>query len=195
MRFNKHSPYLEGQHAFLSASKYHWIRYTEEQLAIAYEKYQAAARGTELHEYACMAIRLGIRQPKTRDPLSMYINDAIGYQMTPEQMLFYSDNCFGTADTISFKTFRQTSRQPELRIHDYKSGSSRVSMDQLMVYVALFCLEYKIKPVDIFIELRIYQLDGADNVRSYIPSPEEIINIMDTIVAFDRKIEEMRSES
>jgi hypothetical protein len=33
----------------------------------------------------------------------MYVNDAIGYQMTPEQPIYYSENCVGTADAISFK--------------------------------------------------------------------------------------------
>ena len=30
-----------------------------------------------------------------------------------------------------------------LRIHDYKSGITPAKMDQLMIYAALFCLEYK----------------------------------------------------
>lgn len=33
-----------------------------------------------------------------------------------------------------------------LRIHDLKTGISPVHMDQLLIYAALFCLEYKIKP-------------------------------------------------
>ena len=35
MNFAKHSN-LEGQHAFLSASGYHWINYSEDKLADAY---------------------------------------------------------------------------------------------------------------------------------------------------------------
>ena len=40
MNFNKHSD-LEGCHAFLSASKYHWINYDDEKLVTAYENFLA----------------------------------------------------------------------------------------------------------------------------------------------------------
>ena len=63
-------------------------------------------KGTELHFFASECIRLGIKLPKTKATLNMYVNDGIGYHMQEEQMLFYSENCFGTTDTISFrKTF------------------------------------------------------------------------------------------
>ena len=52
-------------------------------------------------------------------------------------------------------------------------------MDQLEIYAALFCLEYRIKPTDIEIELRIYQ---NDEVLVHNPSPEDIVQIMDKIV-------------
>jgi hypothetical protein len=32
----------------------------------------------------------------------MYVNDAIGYNMKVEQPLYYSENCFGHADTLCF---------------------------------------------------------------------------------------------
>ena len=38
MIFNKHSA-LEGQHAFLGASKYHWINYDESKVAESYSKF------------------------------------------------------------------------------------------------------------------------------------------------------------
>ena len=99
MNFNKHSN-LEGQHAFLGASKYHWINYSEDKVADAYTKFLATLRGTELHAFAAHAIRLGQKLPKSQKTLNMYVNDAIGYKMTPEQILYYSENCFGTADAI-----------------------------------------------------------------------------------------------
>ena len=52
-------------------------------------------------------------------------------------------------------------------------------MDQLEIYAALFCLEYRIKPTDIEIELRIYQ---NDEVLVHNPAPEDIVQIMDKIV-------------
>lgn len=181
MNFNKHSR-LEGAHAFLSASKYHWVNYSEEKLADAYSKYLACQRGTRLHEFACECIRLGIKLPKTKKTLNLYVNDAIGFKMETEQMLYYSDNCFGTADAISFKN-------NFLRIHDLKTGVSPTSMRQLEIYTALFCLEYNINPTDIDVELRLYQ---TDEVMVHTPAPEDILYIMDKIVTFDKQIDKMK---
>jgi len=182
MNFNTHLG-LEGHHAFLSASKYHWINYDEEKLFSTYSKFRAIQRGTDLHDLACRLINLGVKLPKTNKTLNLYVNDAIGYKMKCEQILYYSDNCFGTADAISF-------RKNILRIHDLKNGDTQASIKQLLVYTAIFCLEYKIKPIDIDIELRIYQYDEA---FIYIPEPEEIFNIMDTIIDFDKKIEQLKT--
>lgn len=178
MRFNNHYE-LEGKHSFLSASKYHWIRYTPDKLSAAYLKFLAKEKGTRLHEFACECIRLGVKLPKTKRTLNMYVNDAIGYKMETEVTLYYSPNAFGTADAIKFS-------HNLLRIHDYKSGESPTSMDQLQVYVAYFCLEYKVDPRMIDIELRIYQ---CDDVVIYIPLVEDILFIMDQIINFDKQIE------
>lgn len=102
MIFNNHSN-LEGQHAFLGASKYHWINYDETKVADAYSKFLATQRGTVLHDFACQCITLGQKLPKSQKTLNMYVNDAISFRMVPEQILFYSENCFGTADTIVFR--------------------------------------------------------------------------------------------
>ncbi len=183
MNFKNHSE-LAGQHAFLGASKYHWINYDEEKLTDSYLKFLAVQRGTELHVFAYDCIRLGIKLPKIKKALNSYVNDAIGFRMTPEQTLYYSDNSFGTADTICF-------RDNVLRIHDLKTGISPTSMNQLLVYSALFCLEYTIKPSDINIELRIYQ---SDSIEVHIPEPDEISRIMDKIILFDKRIEKIKSE-
>ena len=184
MLFNQHSE-LAGKHAFLSASKYHWIRYSDEKLEATYRTQLAAQQGTILHDFAAQAITLGVKLARSQKTLNMYINDAIGFRMTPEQVLYYSDNAFGTADAISF-------RKGLLRIHDLKTGVNPASMDQLMIYVALFCLEYQIKPGSIEIELRIYQ---NDEVLVHTPELDDIVEIMDRMVAFDRRIEELRAEA
>ena len=101
MIFNAHSD-LKGKHAFLSASKYHWIRYDEKRLAEVFRNSPAAERGTQLHALACQCIKLGVRLPRNRKTLNLYVNDAIGFGMTPEVPLYYSKNCFGTADAISY---------------------------------------------------------------------------------------------
>ncbi len=178
MNFNSHSR-LEGQHAFLSASKYHWVNYDEDKLITTFSKCLAAQRGTELHDLASRCIRLGVKLPKTSKTLNLYVNDAIGFKMQTEQTLYYSDNCFGTADAIAF-------RKNVLRIHDLKTGQAPGSIKQLMVYAALFCLEYRQKPTEIEIELRLYQ---TDEVLVHIPEAEETFYIMDKIILFDKKIE------
>lgn len=184
MLFNKHSE-LVGQHAFLSASKYHWINYDEDKLERVFTARMAAQRGTDLHNFALDAIRLGVKLPKSAKTLHLYVNDAIGYRMTPEQILYYSPNAFGTADTISF-------RRNKLRIHDLKTGRIESSPHQLEVYAALFCLEYRFKPFEIETELRIYQ---NDEVRIFEGEPDVIAHIMDKIITFDKRINELRMEA
>ena len=174
MQFNDHKK-LNGLHAFLGASNYHWLNYTDEKLEQRWASLKAVERGTKLHEFAAKAIELGILQKKNGQTLNTYINDAIGYRMTPEQPLMYSENCFGTADAISF-------RDEFLRIHDLKTGEVPAKIDQLRIYAALFCLEYHIKPIDISIELRIYQ--GGEILKEK-PEPEDILPIMDKIQRFD----------
>lgn len=183
MNFNNHSV-LEGQHAFLGASKYHWINYDESKVAESYAKFLATQKGTVLHEFAAQCIRLGQKLPKSQKTLNMYVNDAIGFKMVPEQILFYSENCFGTADAISF-------RNNLLRIHDLKTGVIPAHMEQLMIYAALFCLEYKVKPSDIEIELRLYQ---NSEVSVHNPSVEEIVPIMDKIITFDKVIKRIKEQ-
>ena len=183
MNFNKHSN-LEGQHAFLGASKYHWINYSEDKVAESYSRFLATQKGTQLHEFAAQCIRLGQKLPKSKKTLNAYVNDAIGFKMTPEQILFYSDNCFGTADAIAF-------RGDLLRIHDLKTGAIPAHMEQLEVYAALFCLEYKVKPADIRMELRLYQ---SDDVLVGNPTVEDIAPIMDKIITFDKIINKIKEQ-
>lgn len=184
MRFNTHL-HLAGKHAFLSASKYHWTNYDESKLATTFQTAMAAQRGTELHEFAAEAIRLGIKLPRTSKTINMYVNDALGFRMTPEQVLYYSDNAFGTADAISF-------RKNVLRIHDLKTGVSPASMRQLVIYTGFFCLEYRVKPADIQVELRLYQNDA---VEIYTPELDEIVHVMDKIVTFDKLIDRIKAEA
>lgn len=183
MNFNKHLQ-LEGQHAFLGASKYHWINYDEAKVAEAYARYLAVQKGTVLHDFAAQCIRLGQKLPRSQKTLNMYVNDAIGFKMTPEQILFYSENCFGTADAISF-------RNGYLRIHDLKTGLVPAKMEQLMIYAALFCLEYKVKPAEIDMELRLYQ---SDDILVHNPVADEILPIIDKIISFDKIITKIKSE-
>lgn len=183
MEWNPHSN-LEGQHAFLSASKYHWINYDEDKLVETYSNFQAVQRGTELHDLARRLISMGIKLPRTKATLNMYVNDAIGFAMRPEQVLCYSNNCFGTADAISF-------RNGMLRIHDLKTGVTPASMHQLEIYAAYFFLEYSIKPTETQMEFRIYQ---SNEVEVYVPEPDDISSIMDKVILFDKIIEKMKTE-
>lgn len=180
MNFNKHFN-LVGRHAFLSPSQYHWIRYDDEKLDARFLTNLAAQRGTDLHALAHEAIRLGVKL-QGRGTLAKYVNECIGHRMTPEQVLYYSDNCFGTADAIDFRNFL-------LRIFDLKNGETPAKVDQLLVYAAIFCLEYGFKPFDIQYDLRIYQLD---EVVPYEVDPKDIAYIMDRIIAFDKRINQLK---
>lgn len=182
MIFNQHS-HLQGKHAFLSPSNYHWLNYTDQKLEARFAASQSARRGTDLHALAHEAIRLGVKLSRANDSLSTYVNDALGFKMVCEQPLFFSENCFGTADTICF-------RRNKLRIHDLKTGIITSSFHQLEVYAAIFCLEYSIDPFDIEIELRIYQ---RKDIRVHVPFAESIAEIMDTIIRFDQQVEQMKA--
>ena len=183
MIFTKHSN-LEGLHAPFGASQSAWLRYDDEKILATYNNMKAKEMGTRLHAWAKETIDLGIKQPRSKKTIYAYVNDAIGYKMDTEVVLFYSPRFFGTADSICF-------RNGTLRIHDLKTGVTKVHMEQLMIYAALFCLEYKIKPSDIEIELRIYQ---SDEVLYHNPTDESISSIMDRIVYLDKMLERLDCE-
>lgn len=212
MKFTRHSE-LEGTHAFLSPSNNAWVNYDEEKLTRRYLAVKAVERGTELHEFARMAIALNRRQPRSKDTLCQYINDAIGYKMEPELPLFYSYNCYGTADSISY-------RDNVLRIHDLKTGEIEASMRQLYIYAALFCLQYQsevrdlrkkgLSDMDIAdrfqvrqtelhydptqfndVVLRIYQFN---DYKEEHPDPGDIQNLMEIIVGHDRILQNLKTE-
>ena len=180
MIFKRHSN-LEGLHAPFSPSQSSWLRYDDEKAVDFYNNKKAAEMGTILHAWAKNTIDLGIKQPRSKKTLCAYVNDAIGFGMSTEVVLYYSDRFFGTADAISYK------KGPEgrfiLRIHDLKTGTTPVHMEQLEVYAALFCLEYNVRPGEIDMELRIYQ---NDDVRIHTPTAENILPIMDKIVRLDK---------
>lgn len=183
MKFNVHRN-LSGLHAPFSASQSHWLRYDDDKAMEVYANRKAAELGTRLHQWAKETIDLRIKQPKSKKTLYSYVNDAIGFRMDTEVVLYYSDRFFGTADSICF-------RNNKLRIHDLKTGKSPVHMDQLEVYAALFCLEYRLKPGDIDMELRIYQ---NDEIIVHEPTTEDIAHIMDKIIHLDKLLEQLDSE-
>ena len=183
MIFTKHSN-LEGLHAPFGASQSAWLRYDDEKILATYNNMKAKEMGTRLHAWAKETIDLGIKQPRSKKTIYAYVNDAIGYKMDTEVVLFYSPRFFGTADSICF-------RNGTLRIHDLKTGITKVHMEQLMIYAALFCLEYKIKPTDIEIELRIYQ---SDEILYHNPPAEDIKSIMDRIIYLDKMLERLDCE-
>lgn len=186
MQFTPHRN-LAGLHAPFSPSQSAWLRYDDDKATEVYLNRKAAEHGTRLHAWAAETINLGIKQPKSKKTLYAYVNDAIGFKMEPEVVLFYSERFFGTADTISF-------RDNTLRIHDLKTGTVgkiESHIEQLEVYAALFCLEYKIKPSMIAIELRVYK---KDDVVCHQPAPEDIVAIMEKIIHLDKLLERIESE-
>ena len=184
MIFKKHFN-LEGLHAPFSPSQSAWLRYSDDKAIDVYLNRKASEMGTRLHAWAKETIDLGIRQPRSQKTLYSYVNDAIGFKMNTEVVLFYSERFFGTADAISY-------RKGFLRIHDLKTGKSKVKMEQLLVYAALFCLEYNIKPGELTgCELRIYQ---NDNIDIFEPTAEDILPVMDRIKHLDKLLSKIDEE-
>ena len=183
MNFNKHS-ILEGLHAPFSPSQSSWLRYSDDKALDVYSNKKAAEMGTRLHAWAKETIDLGIKQSRSKRTIYAYVNDAIGFKMSTEVVLYYSPRFFGTADSISF-------RNNMLRIHDLKTGITPVHMEQLEIYAALFCLEYKIKPEEIDMELRIYQ---KDEVLVHNPTADDIIPVMNKIMHLDKLLEKFDEE-
>jgi hypothetical protein len=190
MRFYDHHN-LTGLHAPFSASQSHWLRYDDDKVMETYLNKKMAQMGTRLHEWAKDTIDLGIKQSNKKTTLNMYINDAIGFKMSTEVVLFYSERFFGTADAISF---RNVKGKNVLRIHDLKTGKTgkiEDHIEQLEVYAALFCLEYKVKPGEIEMELRVYK---NDEVLVHNPTAEDIVPIMDKIVHLNKLLENIDEE-
>ena len=191
MQFNNHSK-LEGMHAPFSPSQSSWLRYSDDKAMDFYMNKKAADVGTILHQWAKNTIDLGIKQPRSNKTLYAYVNDAIGFKMNTEVVLYYSDKFFGTADAISFR--KGTNGRYILRIHDLKTGKVgkiESHMEQLEIYAALFCLEYKIEPREIDIELRVYK---NDEVLVHVPTVEDIVQIMDIIVHLNSITEKIDEE-
>ena len=192
MEFYKHYN-LEGLHAPFPASQSAWIRYDDEKAKEAYARKKSAELGSRLHALAKETIDLGIKQPKSNKTLYAYVNDAIGFKMSTEVVLYYTDRFFGTADAISFRRNPKTGRDI-LRIHDLKTGvvgDPDKHFEQLKVYAALFCLEYKQKPHEIDISLGVYK---KDEVAFCEPDPEENLFIMDRIIHLDKLLVKIDNE-
>ena len=183
MKFHSYSN-LEGLHASFSPSQPSWLRYDDDKAIEVFMNRKAAEMGSRLHKWAKDTIDLGIKQSRSKKTLSAYVNDAIGYKMSTEVILFYSPRFFGTADAICF-------RDNILRIHDLKTGKTPAHMEQLEIYAALFCLEYKVKPGEIDIELRIYQ---NNEMIVHNPTAEDILPIMDKIIHLDKILDKLDEE-
>ena len=72
-----------------------------------------------------------------------------------------------------------------------KTGVIPAHMEQLIIYAALFCLEYHIKPGEIETELRIYQ---NNDVQIANPTAEDILPVMDRIIKADGIIKKIKEQ-
>lgn len=203
MIFNDHEK-LRDLHAFLGASQFHWINWSDEIFEKRFYSQYSTEIGTILHELASDCIKSKIRLNevdsklidvtliKNKIPrtafnsqailLNMlpFVNDSIGYRMESEVILYYSPYAFGTTDAISYDENERV-----LRISDYKSGSTPAHMEQLKIYAALFCLEYHKDPKKLKkIELRIYQ--NAEIAEEF-PEAQEIEKFMEIIKYYSAK--------
>ena len=212
MEFHVHR-HLEGKHAIFSASSWYWLNDEPDELVNRLCSQYASTIGTILHNLARKHIKYRIKLHKYDknnvvlelltngipaivvdtidfdsmfDNLMAYVNDCIGFRMEPEVVLAYSDNFYGTADAVHF-----SDKDRFLRIHDYKSGVTPASMNQLKIYTALFCLEYGFKPGNISTELRLYQ---SNEVIIDNPEADDIAPIMDKIVTTDKFLTRINEE-
>ncbi len=211
MIFNEHSE-LKGKHAPFAPSSPYWLKYDSDRVISNYISNYSVSIGTSLHELAADLISVGERLGKGDKKFvsyhlrkagfqkkllkrylgsfypmfSAYVNDAIELRMSPEVTLYYSDLFFGTADSIVFIEHTNT-----LHIHDLKTGTTPVKMEQLEAYAALYCLEYHVDPLKINFELRIYQ---GEDVIVHTPDPSLIRQHCDTIVHHNKLINEFMEE-
>lgn len=204
MYWNDHKEF-EGLHAFLGASQYHWMKWTDDILKQRYINSFSTDIGTIIHELASKCIKRKVKLTdedtnliymtlkdnhipdnvcnikKILDNVKNFINDSIDNNMSSEVILFYSDLAFGTTDAINFNG-------KKLLIFDLKTGVIQARFEQLLIYSALFCLEYDIIPTTISFELRIYQ---SGDVIQFEPKGEEIQWYMDTIVTTEQKLRDI----
>ena len=204
MKWNDHSM-LKNTHALFSPSTSGWEKYTPERLQERYLTSYAADIGTAIHEEAMWHISKKIsvkdaakgelklslyKRPNLPDDVidvldfdlifsnyMLYVNDAIGFRMDPEVILYSNPLCYGTADAISFK-------DNFLRIHDLKTGVSTPHIEQLYKYAALFCIEYRVDPRKIETELRIYQSNNDILVAN--PTADDIMPFVDQITQINK---------
>ncbi len=174
--------FRDGEHAFLGASNHAWYNYDDEKLVKVYVNKLAASRGTALHDLACKLIKLKVK-PEKGSTLSLYVNDSIKYDLIPEYKLFYSRFAYGTADCIGFK-------DGVLKVFDLKTGKTKASFLQLMIYAALFFLCYPEIPLKNIkgIELRIYQ---NNEVLIETPGIDDILPVIDKIKRYSMILEEL----
>lgn len=178
----------------LSASKGHWINYDDEKIRQTFRSSMQAARGTDLHDLACMHIRMKVKMPGNSQTINAYVNDAIGFRMTPEVVLFATELAFGTADAIGYRQEFDDDINDTimvLRISDLKTGTTRTTIRQLYIYSAYFCIEYKVDPFQIKTVLRIYQ---NDEVKEEVADPNEIEAIMRKTLRASDIVDVLREE-
>jgi hypothetical protein len=186
VRFKKHSG-LEGTHARYSASKPHWLNWSDDKLELSFDVHDAAAKGTRLHELARRAINDGIKMSEDPEHMVMpyqatvarYANECIDFGMRAEVIVRYNDEFFGTADALVYEPGL-------LQISDLKTGVNKVSPTQLYVYAAYFFLDYEIPPLSCRVILRIYQNGEVITIEADM---EFVLHIMERVKYIDRKIQ------
>lgn len=198
-------------HAVLSPSKGSWINYDKDKMFSYLCSYYATTIGTLIHELAADLIKSKIKVTKNEarkmiqlklltndvphfaidvgkyvNNFVAYVNDAISFDMDPEVKVEYSKYAFGTADALRFND-----KKMQLRIHDYKSGITQPCLRQLEIYAAYFCLEKRIKPKDLQIELRIY---WQEEIITGLPTAADIVPLMDKTIEMDKFIKSLKGE-
>ena len=189
MKWNNHYN-LTGKHAILSPSGYSWLNYDPDKMRSVFLNKLKVEQGTYLHDLASRLINNRFKLLDLPQAFNMFVNDAIAARMDSEVLLYYSDNCFGTADAIKFDEDNNA-----LYIYDLKTGDSKPSFKQLYIYCALFCLEYgyttKRAINRMHFVCRLYQGDGYEEE---IVEPAVVFGCIQQIINMDKVISDLKLE-
>lgn len=139
------------KHAVFSPSEKYWVNYDRARIIQRYDQVIAIERGTALHELAAKCIDLKIHLDPCEGVIATYVSDCISYKMDTEVELVFTNEINGTADAIRYDRESNT-----LYVFDLKTGSTKASLVQVMIYAALWCCVHNRDPLTLSYDLRIY---------------------------------------
>lgn len=158
-------------HATFSPSDKSWLNYDREKIRQRVMVARAVQRGTELHELAEHCIRIKTPLDNSNGVIATYVRDCIDFDMSTEHTLTYSEDIGGTADAIRFDDYNN-----RLYVFDLKTGDRKTSIDQVVIYAALWCLLHYVNPLSITFDLRVYSRSHPQRLVSGDEQDEMLVS-------------------